>query len=398
VPAVRVRLVSEDPAWCAERVRALAPVPDILVTASVRLSALESGGEPDGAVSLVDGGSDLGRALEAVAARTRAVPGSACVLVAPAGVDPQTVYPRAALAGVRVVVAANCELPELAEAIYRTADTVSGTGPASGPQAGSGTLIALFGTKGGVGKTTLGVNLAVALARRGLRAAFLDLHFDWGTAGVLLRGSPRRRWTEMLTETAHLDADLLQSFMLQHPSGVSVLPAPPRPEMAEFVTAAHVTAITGAARDGFDCVVADLPPGFPPTIFPALEQSDHLLAVTTPDVPALRNLRAGLRVLEMLQCTHAKIHLVLNRVNQTQGVRRADVETTLGMPVWATLPVDAAALRSGNEGLPVTSLSPGGRYTRSLEAMAQQLVPKVAGRHAALQPPPGRRVLARAAR
>ena len=398
MPAVRVRLVSEDPSWCAERVRALAPVPDILVTASVRLSALEAGGEPDGAVSLVDGGPDLGRALEAVAARSRAAPGSACVLVTPAGVDLQGVYPRAALAGVRVVVPANCELPELAEAIYRTADCVSGGGTHSGSQASSGTLIALFGTKGGVGKTTLGVSLSVALARRGLRAAFLDMHFDWGTAGVLLRGTPRRRWTDMLTETAHLDADLLQSFMLQHPSGVSVLPAPPRPEMAEFVTPAHVGAVTGAARDGFDCVVVDLPPGFPPTAFPPLEQADHLLAVTTPDVPALRNLRAGLRVLEMLQCTHAKVHLVLNRSNQPQGVRRADVETTLGIPVWATLPVDAAAQRCANEGLPAAALSPGSRYARALESMAQQLVPKVAGRHAALQSPPARRLLARAAR
>ena len=381
---VHVRLVSDDPAWCQGRARALAPVADIVVTASVRLVALAAPSEAP-AVVVVDGAGNLDLALEGISRQTRAGQGSAYVLALGAGAEAAGVYPRAALAGVRVVLPPGCELPELAEGIYRAADCLgAAAGPASGTQGpGSDRVIALFGAKGGTGKTTLAVNLAVVLARRGLRTALLDLHFDWGTVAVHLRGAPPRPFTELLSEVGRLDADLLQSFMTRHPTGVHVLPAPPKPEMAEFVNPAHVSAILAAARDGFDAVIADTPPGFPATIFPALEAADHILAVTTPDVPALRNMRAALGVVDLLQLGRAKMHLVLNRANQALGVRRADVEATLGLPVWAVLPGDeATVVRAANEGLPPVEAAPGSRYARAVVGLARQLVPETYARAA----------------
>lgn len=376
---VHVRLVSDDAGWCAERARQLAPVADIVVTASVRLGALTSSPDAPGTVVLVEAGMALDRALEALTRQTRSSPAAAYVLAVPA--DPASAYPRASLAGVRVVLRSDCELPELAEGIYRAADCVAGLAASAGHPASRDGVIVVFGTKGGSGKTTLAVNLAAAFARRGLRTALLDLHLDWGTASVHLRGAPPRPFTELLPEVGRLDADLLQSFMARHPSGVSVLPAPPKPEMAEFVTAAHVAAIVAAARDGFDAVVADTPPGFPATLFPALEAADHLLAVTTPEVAALRNMRAGLAVLELLQLPRAKVHLVLNRATATLGVRRADVEATLGLPVWAALPSDAATVgRAGNEGLLVVTAAQGSRYGRAVTALARQLRPETGER------------------
>lgn len=385
---VQVRLASDDPLWVEERTRQLAPVEDIVVTGSIRLGGLPVSAQP--AVVLVDAGTSLEGVLETIGRLTRTDQGSAYVLMLRPGADAPAVYPRAALAGVRVVLSAACELPELAEGIYRTADCVTPAKPGQQTDStavGSDRVIVVFGTKGGVGKTTLAVNLAVSLAKRGLRTALLDLHFDWGQIAIHMRGTPPRPFGELLSETKRLDADLLQSFMVRHSTGVHVLQAPPKPEMAEFVNQEHVAAFVIRARDGFDRVVIDTPAGFPETTFPALEHADHLLLVTTPDVPALRNARAALGVLDLLQLGRAKTHLVLNRATAAYGVRRSDVEATLGQPIWASLPADDGVVtRSANEGLPVADVAPGSRYGRAVALLARQLAPPDARPHHGRRP------------
>jgi pilus assembly protein CpaE len=377
VERVRLRLVSDDAAWCEELGRALGPVEDILIAEAIGLRELVPG--LAAAVVLVDAGADLDAALEAVAAATRSEHGCAYILALRPGMDPEAAYPRAALAGVRLVLPAGCELPELTEGIYRTSDFVQPSEPEGADAAGAGgtdRVVTVFGTKGGVGRTTLAVNLAVALAARGLRTALLDLHLDWGNAAMYLRGSPPRPYGELLAEARRLDAELLQSFMIKHRTGVHLLAAPPKPEMAEFVSAEHVGAIVARAREGFDRVVVDTPPGFADTVFPALEGADHLLLVTTPDVPALRNARTALAVLDMLQVGRARTRLVVNRASAAYGVRRSDVEATLGLPVWSALPTDGpAVIRSANEGLPVVQAIPHSRFARAVAALARQLAP-----------------------
>lgn len=376
---MRIRLASEDSAWLEEHARQLGPVEDIVVTAAVRPAELSL--SPNPPVVLIDGGADLTAALDAIATQTRLFPGSACVLLLRQGWELPAGFPRAALAGARVVLPHDCELPELAEGIYKAADCVAAAGQADSGPAAADRMITVFGTKGGTGRTLVAVGVAAALAARGLRTALLDLHFDWGTAGVWLRGSPARPFSELLSEAGRLDADLLQGFMARHGSGVYVLPAPPKPEMAEFVHADHVQAIVRAAREGFEAVVVDTPPAFPDTVFPALETADHILLLTTPDVASLRNARAALGVLDLVQIGRAKTHVVLNRANRSHGVRRADVEATLGLPVWAALPHDdAVAVRAANQGLTIAQSAPASRLGRALALLARQLVPEGPGR------------------
>ena len=373
---VRIRLASDDSTWLEERARQLGPVEDIVVTAAVRPAELSLSPQPP--VALVDGGSDLTGALDTIATQTRLFPGSACVLLLQRGWALATAFPRAALVGARVVLPHDCTLAELAEGIYKAADSVAAGGqPDPGPAAAD-RMITVFATKGGTGRTMVAVGVAAALAARGLRTALLDLHLDWGNAGVWLRGTPTRPFSELLSEARRMDADLLQSFMARHGSGVYVLPAPPKPEMAEFVHAEHVSAIVRAARDGFEAVVVDTPPAFPDTVFPALESADHILLLTTPDVASLRNARAALGVLDLVQIGRAKTHVVLNRANRgSGGVRRTDVEATLGLPVWAVLPNDdAVAVRAANQGLTIAQTAPGSRLGRALALLARQLVPE----------------------
>ena len=392
---VQVRLASDDPAWLEKLQRQLAPVEDIVVVGSGPLGQVASG--PAAAVVLVDGGLVPDDALDTVGAQVRGGQAAIFVLLVRAGQDPVALYPRAALAGVRIVLPEACELPELAEGIYKAADCLTAAAPArTSNGGGADRIFTVFGTKGGVGRTTLAVNLAAAFAARGLRTALLDLDFAWGNAVVHLRGTPPRPFGELLAETKNLDGDLLQSFMVRHASGVSVLPAAPRPEMAEFVHADQVQAVVTTAREAFDAVVIDTPAGFPETAFPALEAADHVLLMTVPEVPALRNTRAALAVLEMLQLGRAKTHVVLNRATRSYGVRRADVEVTLGTPIWAVLPADeAAAARSANQGLPTVTLFPSARLSRAVTAIARRLLPEGRGRVRSAHRPPLRAARAR---
>ncbi len=392
---VQVRIASDDGAWLEALRRRLAPIEDIVVLGGGPLGQLGAG--PAAAVVLVDGGPAPDTALDAVGAQVRAGQSAIFVLLVRADHDLAALYPRAALAGVRIVLPESCELPELAEGIYKAADCLAAAAPARATNGGGpDRIFTVFGTKGGVGRTTLAVNLAAAFAARGLRTALLDLDFAWGNAVVHLRGTPPRPFGELLAETKNLDGDLLQSFMVRHASGVHVLPAAPRPEMAEFVHAEQVQAVVATAREAFDAVVVDTPVGFPETAFPALESADHVLLVTVPEVPALRNTRAAVGVLEMLQLGRAKTHIVLNRATRSHGVRRADVEATLGTPIWAALPADeAAAARSGNQGMPTVTLFPSARLSRAVTAMARRLLPEGHGRVRPAHRPPLRAARAR---
>lgn len=384
---VQVRLLSGDPDWSAEFVRQLAPVEDIYVAGAWAAAGAPAATTP--AVWLVDGGADTEGALAAASACVRRDPASVFVLALRAG-SAEAIYPRAALAGMRLVVPAGADLPQLCAAIYQASAQLGAADPAlGGPQVGQ--VHTLFGPKGGVGRSTVAVNLAAWTAARGRRTALIDLHLDFGHAGLLLRAAAPRPYRDLLGEARHLDPELLQSFMAQHGANLWVLPAPTKPEMAEFVRPEHVGAVLEAARAAFDLVFLDTPAAFPETLLPALEETDHLLVLTTPDVPTLRNTRAGLAALDLLQVGRAKRHLVLNRANRGAGVRRGDVEATLELPVWAELPEDPAALVAANEGVPVVASAPGSRLSRALGTLGRLLLPSPrapASRRARREPQP----------
>ncbi len=367
---VQVRLLSTDQDWIAEYARQLTPVEDIYVAG---IGAPETDAPVSPAVWLIDGGQDP--AVTPMAELVRRQPASVFVLVLRRGTA-EAFYPRAALAGMRMVVPGGADLPQLCEAIYRAAAHLGPADPGVSEGA-SAQVLAVFGTKGGVGRTTVAVNLACLVAARGWRTALIDLHLDFGNVGVHLRVQAPRPYRDLLAEARHLDPDLLQSFMAPRGPHLWVLPAPSKPEVAEFVRPEHVRAVLHAARETFDFVFLDTPPGFPETLLPALEETDHLLVLTTPDVPTLRNTRAGLGALELLQLGRAKPHLVLNRANRTAGVRRGDVETTLELPVWAELPADPAALVAANAGQAVSEGAPGSRLGRALQALSRLVAPEV---------------------
>ncbi len=109
-------------------------------------------------------------------------------------------------------------------------------------------VIAVYGGKGGAGKTTVAVNLAVALAQTGRRTALVDLCLNYGDAALLLNITARDTIAELVQDKSIFSIDDVKSFSIQHSSGVSVLCSPASPEHAEYITPRHVETLIGTIR------------------------------------------------------------------------------------------------------------------------------------------------------
>lgn len=123
-----------------------------------------------------------------------------------------------------------------------------------------GRVLTVYGTKGGVGKTTLAVNLAVALTKSGLRVAVLDLDLQFGDVGIFFDVQPQRTIYEWVKEGQDQSAGEIDRYMIHHSSGVEILPAPLRPEFAEVIGGEHVGLVIGQLKRAYDYVIVDTPP------------------------------------------------------------------------------------------------------------------------------------------
>ncbi len=236
-----------------------------------------------------------------------------------------------------------------------------------------GHLTVVFSTKGGVGKTFLATNLAFALAK-GNRAkvVLVDLDLDFGNASLALDIAPRYTISDVVNEIANMDQDLMESFLIPHSSGIWVLAANVQPRMNEFINAEHVETIIKLLQSSFDFVVVDMPSRFSSTLDPVFKMSNLLLLVTTPEVSTIRNLKACLNTLDSLNFSAGKTKLVLNKAGLSVDIRIKDVETTLGHPLYGSLPLDIKLVTdSMNKGIPIGLLYPRSKINRSVENLAE---------------------------
>jgi pilus assembly protein CpaE len=238
-----------------------------------------------------------------------------------------------------------------------------------------GRLAVVFSTKGGVGKTFLATNLAFALAKeKGAKVVLVDLDLDFGNASLALDIAPRYTISDVVNEIVNLDRDLMESFLIPHPSGIWMLAANIQPRMNEFINADHVETILKLLQSSFDYVVVDMPSRFSTTLDPVFQMSDLLLLVTTPEVSTIRNLKACLNTLDSLNFSAGKTKLILNKAGLSVDIRMKDVEATLGHPLYGSLPLDIKLVTDAmNKGIPICQLYPRSKISHSVEGLALQI-------------------------
>lgn len=305
--------------------------------------------------------------------------GSTSVVLVTGVLDAQLMR-EAMRSGVSDVISASDTTDDITEVFSRALANTERTRAASGNGNGHGTkrggsVVTVFSTKGGVGKTVLATNIGVALSKNtGKRVVLLDLDLEFGDVGIMLGVKPAHTIYDCMQAFDRLDDTMLLGMLEEHSSGLHVLLAPVRPEEAESVSAARVSRIITLLRNLFDFVIIDTSPSFSEIALSALDKSDQVYVVTMMDVASIKNTRISMQKLKQLGYNHGRVRLVLNRADSKVLLEPHDVEQAIGEQISARIPSDRVVPRSVNKGVPVVLEAPKSEVARAMVGIAKGIV------------------------
>jgi pilus assembly protein CpaE len=236
-----------------------------------------------------------------------------------------------------------------------------------------GRVVAMAGSKGGAGVSTILVNLAAELAT-GQRVLAMDMVYGMGDLAVLLDLKPSGGMAELLRNFGRLDDRVLEACTTTHSSQVLVLPQPEDAQTYEPPPVDAVLRMLHVAARSFPVVLVDCGTGVEEQALTTIATADLVLLVTTPEVPALRNAWRRLRLFDRLGVERDRVRLVLNRWSRGSPVPRKDIEHNLGMPVFAALSDDPKLLYSAvNYGRLLGEAGKRATLTREVADLAHRL-------------------------
>ena len=237
-------------------------------------------------------------------------------------------------------------------------------------------LIAVAGATGGVGTTSLAVNLGCDLAAdEGNSVALVDLDLCLGDADVFLDTIPDYTLVDVAQNVTRLDFTLLKRSLTKHASGLYLLPRPVQLEDVALITAEDLQRVIGLLKATFTHVVLDLSKAYSPIDMLALEMANHVLLVTQLDLPCLRNIVRMMVSFEAIDGLKDKVKIVVNRAGLDNGqITQKKAEETIGKEIFWQLPNDYRTMvEVRNNGVPLLEQAPKAAITQSVQALAQAL-------------------------
>jgi Flp pilus assembly CpaE family ATPase len=238
-------------------------------------------------------------------------------------------------------------------------------------------MMSVFSLRGGVGTTTVAVNLALTLQQAGRQVCLADLCQKSGHAAIQIRQQAKMTWADALLQINNLSPEALDQILLRHDSGLRVLASPflppVRPPAGEAI--ARLLAMLKAA---FGATVVDLGT-FDDAGRATILSSDFVLLVLTPEVASLQTTAATLRTIKGLNVPDDRVLLVSNQVALRPGLSPAAIEKALGRNLFANLPYDEAQIEALGRGVPLMP----GQSSSPLAAGVRQLVQALAAIRAA---------------
>jgi pilus assembly protein CpaE len=286
-----------------------------------------------------------------------------------------SVLAEALRSGMREVVDER-DLTGLGSAVARAEqvwEALTGGSEAS-PSASRGKVITVFSPKGGVGKTTLAVNLAIGLTQRGAnKVCVVDLDLAFGDVAITLQLFPARTIADAVHLQSGLDFPVLEPLLTDYQDMVSTLVAPVQPDAKDSIPAPLVGRVLNLLKHNFDFVVVDTSPAFDEFVLQAFDETDEMLLVTTLDVPTLKNVKVAVETLDLLNFPKPKRHLVLNRADDKVGLSPDKVESTLGMKIAVAIPTSSQVAHATNAGEPIIASQPKHAVSQAIAKFAGTL-------------------------
>jgi pilus assembly protein CpaE len=217
-----------------------------------------------------------------------------------------------------------------------------------------GKVVAVFSPKGGVGCSTVAINLAIALHHvEGKPVALVDGSLQFGDVAVLLNLQANRSLADLAPHIDELDHDLLNHVVVDHESGIKALLAPPRPEMADLIAPGVLNTILDELRNLYAYVVVDTPNTLADATLAVLDTADRVVLITTPEIPSIKNAKLFFEVTEALEYSLDKTILILNKADRQSNIRAEDIQASIKHPVASQIPLDErTATTAANQGVP----------------------------------------------
>ncbi|MAE97242.1 MAG: hypothetical protein CL910_21535 [Deltaproteobacteria bacterium] len=257
----------------------------------------------------------------------------------------------------------DAELDRVAGALLAEAANAPGPG---------GRIVAVLGAKGGVGTTTVACETAATLARGGDRVALVEGKAYFGDAALHLDLQPTHTLADAAREE-ELDLSFLETLAVPHEaSGIHLIAGPVDPEEAEGIESTHLEKTCRLLRQDFDWVVVDLPRLTDEVSLHALDWSEQIVLVTTPELASVTRARQHLALLAELGVSEERIQLVVNRA-RAGGLFSDDGLAAAGLEAVASLPSDAALVASVEKGCPLTARTARGEIAQAADALCNAL-------------------------
>lgn len=237
--------------------------------------------------------------------------------------------------------------------------------------------LAFIPCKGGSGATFLAANLAYALAvEENKKVALFDMNLQFGDAVLFLSDRvPTTTLADVARNIDRLDASLLAASMVHVTSHLGILPAPENPERALEVLPEHIEIVLALAATQYDYIVLDVGRTLAAASVKALDHADVIFSVLQETLPFIRDAKRLVYALESLGYPRQKIRLLVNRFELGGDIRLEDVERTLEMKVYATIPNSFQAVSASvNQGVPILQVASHDSVSKSLRHLAHELV------------------------
>lgn len=327
-------------------------------------------------IILVSMEEPVARALQTIEMLSGAAP-QAAIIVYSSLADAGSVR-RAMVAGARDYLMKPLKPEDVARAVYGVLEHEERKrlhlGDAPSEPVARGTVITIFGAKGGIGKTTIATNLSTALVRAtGANVVLVDMDTRFGDVAIMMDIAVETSIADLGRRIEEMDRESIKDHLVRHHTGVSILPAPLHPTEWRNLTPQHIGKIVDLLAQGHDYIIIDTPGTFNEIIATTLELANMILLVTSMDIASIKDTALALEMLRAAEVSEDKVKLTINHSTSSNSLREEDVERVLEYMVTWRIPHDYNVASSNQLGIPIVMAKPYARVSRAITDMAHAL-------------------------